>query len=284
MEQPALDTAPNRSDVEPRVRGVESPTAPDSGRALTDGSGGVDPAQAVLDAVVVWHSDVPRAMALHDLATLSPPERVRVGGAATTEEATRRAAAYVLARRAVSLVLAERPALVELDRTCSRCGQPHGRPRVVTDAGLHLSVSHARAPAGDGDTVPVVAVALTRLAPVGVDVLFARETAFGGFDAVARHRDDTPSPDDRSRARVWARKEAVLKAIGSGLELDPSSFPAPCPGAVARLGPDRVPVAVADLELAGAASGSASDARGLVGAVALARDDPCVPVLLAGAP
>lgn len=207
-----------------------------------------------------------------------------MGEAATHEEATRRAAAYVLARRAVSLVLAARPAGVELDRTCPRCGQQHGRPRVVTDAGLHLSVSHARPPADDGATAPVVAVALTRLAPVGVDVLFARETAFGGFDAVARHRDDEPSPDDESRARVWARKEAVLKAVGSGLELDPSSFPAPWPGTVTRLGPDHVPVALADLGFVGAASGSASDARGLVGAVALARDDPCVPVLQAGEP
>ncbi|GAA2039406.1 hypothetical protein GCM10009740_35190 [Terrabacter terrae] len=240
-----------------------------------------DVADAAAHAVVVWRAEVPRAVAPCDLETLSPPERLRVHTAGSPEVAVRRATAYALTRRAVGQVLAGRPADVGLDRTCPRCGQTHGRPRVERDAGLHLSVSHAR-PAGDGrEAAPVVVVAVTRLAPVGIDLLFAAETAFAGFDAVARHPDDAASPDDESRARLWARKEAALKAIGTGLDIDPASFPAPCPGAVTGIGPDRVPVALADLELGGAAGLASSDPRGLVGAVALARDAPSVPVVMA---
>jgi len=238
-------------------------------------------ADAAAHAVLVWRTEVPRALAPRDLEALSPSERLRVEAAGSPEVAARRATAYALTRRAVGQVLAERPADVGLDRTCPRCGQAHGRPRVKRDAGLHLSVSHAR-PTRDGrEAAPVVVVAVTRLAPVGIDLLFAPETAFPGFDAVARHPDDAASPDDESRARLWARKEAALKAIGTGLDIDPASFPAPRPGAVTRIGPDRVPVALADLELGGATGRATSNPRVLVGAVALARDVPSVPVVMA---
>jgi 4'-phosphopantetheinyl transferase len=250
---------------------------------LTDLPSALGDADAVVDAVtlavVVWRADVPRAVAVGDLEMLSPAERLRVSGAATSQVAAGRATAYVLARRAVGLVRAERPADVQLDRACPRCGQQHGRPRVVTDAGLHVSVSHARVAADVREAAPVVVVALTRLAPVGIDLLFARETAFAGFDAVARHCDDAATPDDGSRARLWARKEAVLKAVGRGLDIDPASFPAPRPGTVARIGPDRVPVALVDLEMVAAAGRPTAGAHALVGALALARDDPTVPVV-----
>lgn len=261
-------------------RGALPPAPPWPGLTVTSLSS--DPRVAVADAVVVCVSDVSREVGPHDLETLSPAERLRVGCAATPVVATRRARAYLLLRRALGQVLAERPADVQLDRTCPRCGQPHGRPRVVTDAGLHLSVSHARTPAGDREAAPVVVVALTRLAPVGIDLLFARETAFAGFGAVACHPDDAVPVDDASRARLWARKEAALKAIGRGLDVDPASFPVSEPGAVTSVGPGRVPVALVDLDLACTAWGRAAHSRGLVGAVALARDDPAVPVVMAG--
>lgn len=101
---------------------------------------------------------------------------------------------------------------IRLDRACERCGEPHGRPRVV-DATAHVSVSHS------GD---VVAVALTAASPVGVDVESIVERP-GGDYAELYPSTCTPAeqPFVTSAAAFftfWTRKEAVLKATGDGLD------------------------------------------------------------------
>jgi 4'-phosphopantetheinyl transferase len=123
-----------------------------------------------------------------------------------------------LAGRALIRDLSERMlpgAFRMLDSVCARCGEAHGRPRL---AGLGLSVSHA------GDLV-VVAVSATA-ADVGVDVELAQAS-----DRMAELHPLFPGgavPD----LAGWTRIEAVLKADGRGLAVDP--------GAV-RLHPDPVP-------------------------------------------
>jgi 4'-phosphopantetheinyl transferase len=114
------------------------------------------------------------------------------------------------------------PAAVALTFTCARCGGPHGRPVAVPPPGfapLHLSLAHA------GNRVLVAA---SPVGPVGVDVEKVTGAAFAGFDDVAlgtreraslaqvRHSDAATG-----RARVWVRKESVLKATGDGLARDP---------------------------------------------------------------
>ncbi|MEW1955417.1 4'-phosphopantetheinyl transferase superfamily protein [Terrabacter sp. NPDC080008] len=242
----------------------------------------------VREAVVVWWAPVPRVVSSGDLEVLDACELRRVRDAGTPAVAARRAAGYLLARRAVGQVLGQEVADVVLDRTCQRCGEAHGRPRVVSDSGLHLSVTHSGGPApGPAHDVsdPVVAVAVTRLAPVGIDLVVVAEADFDGFDTVVRHRDDVADADAVSRARLWARKEAVLKAVGAGLDVDPASFPAPRPGTVSRIGPDDAAVALVDLPAVGPTRGPFGDAPrpqdALVGAVALARAVPAVPVLFA---
>ena len=122
-----------------------------------------------------------------------------------------------LLRTAVAAQTGERPSNVLLDRTCADCGQQHGRPRLPAGAGIEISVSHA------GERV---AVALTRLGEVGVDVEHA---------PLADHFDhelaeNTLSPRELSIVegsgrpgadflRLWVRKEALLKATGHGLRL-----------------------------------------------------------------
>lgn len=124
-----------------------------------------------------------------------------------------------------------RPADIALDRTCSQCGKPHGKPRLAgrahaADGDLELSLSHS------GDRV---AVAAFRGAPVGVDVedSIGRSRGEQDTDALERYvlsdAEMAAYPvgpavrDPQERLRnflvIWTRKEAVTKATGDGLRV-----------------------------------------------------------------
>lgn len=91
-----------------------------------------------------------------------------------------------------------------------------GRPLVVSPGGVHVSLSHAEA---------VVAAALSWDGPVGVDVERLRPLAHRGAlartalsEAEQKAVDDLPEPvRDAAVLRFWTRKEAVAKALGTGL-------------------------------------------------------------------
>jgi 4'-phosphopantetheinyl transferase len=127
-----------------------------------------------------------------------------------------------LAKTAIAACTGRRLAEVSFDRTCRRCGRPHGKP-VVNGAGPEHSVAHS------GD---LVAVAVAR-SPVGVDVEQldgrARRPGGGEPDGLARLvladaeraalAAVPPAGRDRALLVAWTRKEAVTKATGDGLRV-----------------------------------------------------------------
>lgn len=97
-----------------------------------------------------------------------------------------------------------------LSHHCPRCGSSdHGRP--VAADGSFVSVSHS------GD-LHVVAASTT--GSVGVDLEAVDAARFDGFDDVVLHPRERPHKP-AERATTWVRKEALLKATGDGLTVDP---------------------------------------------------------------
>jgi 4'-phosphopantetheinyl transferase len=157
----------------------------------------------------VWWARAGDVDARHD-ALLAPDDLAR--RARLRREADRRllTAAWALARIVLGDVLGVPPAEVPVDRTCPRCGEPHGRPELAGVPGPRFSVSHS------GDCV---AVAVCRSAPVGVDV-----EALGRFGpaeladvAAAVLAPGEHAGSARGLTTTWTRKEALLKATGEGL-------------------------------------------------------------------
>lgn len=166
-----------------------------------------------------------------DLVDTRLLDRVEAGRLASLQDETARrsyAAGHVLLRRALADLLGRHPSDYTFDRTCAHCGEQHGRPILLQDRGVHLSLSR---------TPTLVAVAVTLAGPVGVDVETVASTDFDGFAQTALHpgeRDDVEvshRPERlHRRATSWARKEAALKALGVGLRTDPASVRTPPSG------------------------------------------------------
>ena len=137
-------------------------------------------------------------------------------------------AAHALARDLAARVAGVAVARLQLTHRCPRCGSiRHGVPRVLAD-GATVPVSVSRAPGA-------VAAAATDGTAIGIDIEPADAAGFRGFAEVAVHPDEQIPADPAEATRMWVRKEAVLKALGSGLRIDPRSI---------RLAPDDRPPAV----------------------------------------
>jgi 4'-phosphopantetheinyl transferase len=167
-----------------------------------------------------------------DLAWLrgaaSPADETRAARYREPDDRARALVAAALLRHAVAGLGARTPDEVTVGRWCRGCARlaDHGRPVVLDDAGgverdVHLSVAHA------GD---VVVAAVTLAGRVGVDVERVAGTGFEGFDdAVLTVRERAHVRQLRAadraawRARTWTRKEALLKATGHGLTVEPRS-------------------------------------------------------------
>jgi len=160
---------------------------------------------------------------------LDETERQRWAGYRRDQDRERFVVGCALAKAvAAGAGYGEHPARIALDRTCPRCGKPHGKPR-IRGGDLELSVSHS------GD---LIAVAAARVTPVGVDVERRRDRP-GGQEALERY---VLSEDEREafgggRAFLvaWTRKEAVTKATGDGLRVSFRDVVVSPPGEPPRL-------------------------------------------------
>ncbi len=150
---------------------------------------------------------------------LSPAEVSSAGRFRRAEDRLDYAASHVLFRLLAARWLGLPPldaAGLGVTRYCIGCGSSqHGKP-AVDGVSLSLSRSHGA----------VMAAAGPAGAPVGADIELVPDGLFDGFaDFVAApgERGQLRSKGIPGRLRLWVAKEAVLKAAGLGLAVEPST-------------------------------------------------------------
>lgn len=168
-------------------------------------------------------------------------------------------------RATVAAVVGEDPGLVR--HLCPECGSiEHGAPSV--DAEVLVSLAYAP---------PLVVAAVSSAGPVGVDVERRESLLRADLSGIARHRDEPAWTPE-----TWVRKEALLKATGRGLAVDPRTIrldgttvvegprpswlvdlelPEGYVGAVAVLSPQRPEVRAAPLRTATSGTGRGAPLR-----------------------
>ena len=208
---------------------------------------GTEGSRRPIDATVdVWVRETTAAAGVPDdagacAAVLDEHERERWARLTDPRDAAAYLLLHALARREIGRVVGRSPESLRFDRTCPDCGRQHGAPRLLDDPGLHVSLSRTR---------DVVALALSRSGPVGVDVEAVHAVAFGGYGDVALHPDERGHGTGELRdVTTWVRKEAALKALGLGLRVDPTTFATPTPGIATDVVPGMPSVKVIDLDV-----------------------------------
>lgn len=174
--------------------------------------------------IEVWSTTLLRIEEARLLPVLDDAERTRADGMAGLQRAP-----FVQARALLRAVVGARlglaPGAVVLRTRCPVCGGPHGPVAVGPPGGadtlpLHVSVSRSG---------PLLAVALGSTGPLGIDVESHARVAGAPLADVAlsdaerrRHERLPHNARPAALARAWVRKEAVLKAVGAGLRVDPA--------------------------------------------------------------
>jgi 4'-phosphopantetheinyl transferase len=227
--------------------------------------------------VTVWHARL--ADWAPELETLlDERERSRLERFRRTQDRRRFAVAAALVRQVVGGYAGLAPSSVVIDRECDACGRPHGRPRAPQVDDLGLSVSHG------GDHVLVAAVIGSAVGvdvqPItGVRIYEELLTATLSHEEAARVRAVSERFRTQAFCVYWARKEAVLKALGVGLAIPPSDIVVTAWDAQpALVAPEVAELVGADLELRDLAVGGRSVAAlamlGRVGRVRLVDYSP----------
>jgi 4'-phosphopantetheinyl transferase len=177
-----------------------------------------------------WHSRL-----------LDATESVRHRSYRTAADRDRFTVGVALTRLVLGRYLGVPPDAVPIDRTCARCGGPHGRPRLATGAAIDFSVSHSgdviglaitRSLAGGGASrlvgldVELISAATAKEAPVDVVLSAAEHLCYRKLDVAAR---------STAFFRYWVRKEALLKATGDGLAVPMTHLTMSAPDQPAQL-------------------------------------------------
>jgi 4'-phosphopantetheinyl transferase len=178
-----------------------------------------------MDSCRVWWASVDALPAGPGsvLSVLSAVEVERSGRLRRPEDRARQQLGAVLLRLAVGAATGTPPDRVTVDRTCPQCGEQHGRP-FLPGTDLHASITHS------GD---LVGLALTAVAPVGLDVERISDVDLDGLSRMVLHPDERAGPDDFFV--YWTRKEAVVKATGDGLRVPLAQVRVSAPGSPPEL-------------------------------------------------
>lgn len=170
------------------------------------------PGGVILCAGLLLDTDAPLPAVF--LRHVTESERARAARFLREEDALRHLAGRALVRRVLQAALGQ-DAIGDFPPT------PLGKPR-YPGADMHFSISHSGG---------MVWAAFCRAAPVGIDVEESRPLPDLERLAASLHPEEAASlrrlpPEERTRAfyRCWTRKEAVLKADGSGLSVSLDSF------------------------------------------------------------
>lgn len=159
---------------------------------------------------------------MHDL--LDANERDRMERLRRPIDKQRFLVGCALLRLIAGRILGQPAYRVQVCRDCPDCGKPHGKPRLASpDSDLEFSISHA------GDRI---VVACTREFTLGVDVVsldtdidLDRVTDLithpSEMDELARMHG---AQKRRALLASWSRKEAILKALGTGLRVSPEEI------------------------------------------------------------
>jgi 4'-phosphopantetheinyl transferase len=185
-----------------------------------------------LGRVRLWRVDLGGAPGETAVATLSAAERARAGRFIFERDRRRYLAAHVALRSLLAQATGIAASALGFDEG------PFGKPFLTDAAAPSFNLSHS------GD------VALIGIGPHGIEIgvdLEVRRTMSDALELAERHfapaeidalRATPPDRRDHAFLRGWTRKEACLKAIGSGLSIAPHTFDA-------GIGPEERTVSIA---------------------------------------
>ncbi|MCW2283816.1 4'-phosphopantetheinyl transferase [Rhodoblastus acidophilus] len=170
--------------------------------------------------VAVWRIDF-RTSAPPDWSLLDARERAVADAFIHAEDRDRYGHSHCAVRRLLACFLDMEPGAVPV------AVAPFGKPFIAgASRGLTFNLSHSKRTA---------LVAIARGSAVGVDVEDDDglmdydemiDAVFGETDSEHLRR-ESPSRRRQSFLRGWTRKEAVVKALGLGFQLDPKQFRVP---------------------------------------------------------
>ena len=205
------------------------------------------------DDVELWRVDLDQYRFDPEAAIFSADERSRAGRFRFVEDRRRFLAAHHALRHVLGLALDRLPGALAFETG------DHGKPRLLDGRGLEFSLSHS---------FQQCLIGISADRPIGVDVEVAQRVV--DAEALAKRHftlgefEQWRKAPVAGRARVflqgWTRKEACLKALGSGLSVPPGRIDVGCDESarivVAELGSRPVQIELVSVKLADAAIGA----------------------------